>query len=341
MNRPEALPGLAPFVDAATLAADRLSKTSSLLLAASQSLGYEHLVESEFGVVGRIEAKGRSLIYRGGLLGINSAGASALCRDKAYCASVLQAAGVPLPKMCSFFSPDFDAFAARRGTAAALRFASQLGYPVFVKPNEGTRSFGACRADDDDQLAWALERSFLRREGRVSLVQDFIEGSELRLLVLDGAIELAYRKQPIWICGDGEARLSELLEALRAKLVDEGRKVFKPGDPRVKQSFERRGLALDSKPFGRLPLSDALSLELGGDVELITAPDEQLRTIARRSFEALGLRFGSIDLIRRPAGEALVIEVNSAPGVLGLSRLGHEREAIALYRAVLEAHFEP
>jgi glutathione synthase/RimK-type ligase-like ATP-grasp enzyme len=320
---------------------ERCSKTSKLLFEAAQICGYRHMIEPEFGYVGRIEAAGRRLHYRGGLFDINTCGSSALTRDKAYCFGLLKENNVPTPRTRSFFSPEFESFSMLRGTAAAIRFANELGYPVFVKPNEGTRAFGAFKVDDDDQLCWALERCFARREGRVSLVQSFIEGQELRVLVVDGTVGLGYFKRPLILKGDGEKTVVELIQEARDHVLKlkSGKKTFDLNDPRILDSLKRRDLDLNSQPEHSFRLSDGLTLELGDGVEIIEEIPPKLSEIACRAMNSVGLRYGSVDAIQDKDGQYQVIELNSAPGVTGLASLGHHERAVELYCRVLRAYF--
>lgn len=300
------------------------------------------MIEPEFGYVGRIEANGKRFLYKGGLFDMNSACASALTRDKAYSFSLLKEQGLLFPKTRSFFSPDFEAFAMVRGTAKALRFADAIGYPVFVKPNEGTRAFGAHKAENPDQLCWALERSFGRREGRVSLVQEFIPGEELRVLVVDGTVALAYRKRPYLAPANGEKTVLELLEEAQRHVLElkGGRKTFDIDDPRIGDSLRRRGLGLQSRPTEPFLLSDGLTLELGNGVEILGELPADIQESACRALGAIGLRYGSVDAILTAEQKFYIIELNSAPGVTGLASLGHRERAVELYCKVLRAYFE-
>ncbi|MDF1664238.1 MAG: hypothetical protein P1V97_20900 [Planctomycetota bacterium] len=332
------LPGPHEFIEGCV---DHSSFTSKLLHEAAQRCGYRFMIEPEFGYVGRIEANGRRFLYKGGLFDMNTACASALTRDKAYSFALLKEQNLLFPKTRSFFSPDFEAFAMLRGTAKALKFAEEIGYPVFVKPNEGTRAFGAHKADNPDQLCWALERSFGRREGRVSLVQDFVPGDELRLLVVDGTVELAYRKRPYLAQADGQKTVLELLKEAQRHVLNlkGGRKTFDLDDARITDSLRRRGLNLQSRPEEPFLLSDGLTLELGNGVEILDNLSAEIRDSACRALKAIG-RYGSVDAILTAKQEFYIIELNSAPGVTGLASLGHRERAVELYCKVLRAYFE-
>ncbi len=58
----------------------------------------------------------------------------------------------------------------------------------------------------------------------------------------------------------------------------------------------------------------------GGECELIQITDEQ-RTLARNITEAIGLRFGSVDLLDSDNGPSRVVEVNGIPGWQGAQRV--------------------
>lgn len=243
--------------------------------------------------------------------------------------------------MRTFFAATFEPFGATRGVAAALRYAEDLGYPVFVKPNEGTRAYGATRAETPDQLGWALEHCFQRREGRVTLVQECLDGPEVRLIVVEDEVKLAYRKDPLWLEGDGETRVGDLIDALQARRAAIGRKPIKLGDARLRSALERQGLDLDSRPLGRLRLSDGLTLEFSEAVTVLDEIPADWQRIGREALATIGLRFGSVDAILRDGCEdgLTIIELNSAPGLIAFSTLGEEARAVDVYEAVLRSWF--
>lgn len=260
-----------------------------------------------------------------------------MARDKGYSYGLLAGAGVPVPPSLTVFAPSFEDFASIRGRPEARAFAEQLGYPVIVKPNDGSRAFGVARVDRPEALDEALDACFARREGRVAVVQGFVEGEELRLIGVDGRLVLAYRKRALVLEADGRSVEVMLEEAIRRRAAA-GRKPFKLDDPRLLQALKRQGLGLDDIPERPLRLSDGLTLEFGAGVDLLEA-EPALEELARRALAALGLRFGSVDLIRSAEGPR-VLEVNSAPGLTGFASHGHEDRAIAVYEEVLTAFFE-
>lgn len=89
-----------------------------------------------------------------------------LCRDKPAMKEALRDAGVPCAH--SMGSGDRDAIHA---------FASEVGYPLIVKPRAGAGASGTYRAEDAEALDRALDETGVGRGAQVA-VEEFIEGHE-------------------------------------------------------------------------------------------------------------------------------------------------------------------
>ncbi len=92
--------------------------------------------------------------------------ASYLCRDKPSMKQVLREAEVPCAQ--SIGSDDLDQI---------RQFASDVGYPLIIKPRSGAGASGTFKIDNEDQLNAALHQSGVGRGGSVA-VEEFIEGHE-------------------------------------------------------------------------------------------------------------------------------------------------------------------
>jgi carbamoylphosphate synthase large subunit len=89
-----------------------------------------------------------------------------LCRDKPSMKEVLRDAGVA----CAQSMGGDDATAIRD-------FATEVGFPLIVKPRSGAGASGTHRVDDPESLDRALEASGVGRGAHVA-VEEFIEGHE-------------------------------------------------------------------------------------------------------------------------------------------------------------------
>jgi D-alanine-D-alanine ligase len=102
---------------------------------------------------------------------------SAIGMDKDTQKRVLRDAGVPVVKYCSIVRADYD-----EHPALAKKFARELGYPVFVKPNALGSSIGISKVKRPADLDAAMQDAF--QYDRKVLIEQSCEGRELECAVL-------------------------------------------------------------------------------------------------------------------------------------------------------------
>ncbi|SDU41590.1 hypothetical protein [Stappia sp. ES.058] len=310
-------------------------------------------VEPLYGYAGAITAAdGRRFIFKGTNFDINGAGASALAKDKDYASRFLGAAGLPVPRSLLLHSPRRVAALALKNPGVATRlpqgdaapdFAREVGWPLFVKPNEGSEGEGVTKVADEDALLGALDDLFSVHE-RV-LVQQAVPGADHRVIVLDGAVHGVFRRAPLSVTGDGELSIAALAEAVLGGFSAGGKGArVMLADPRIAAHLSAQGLALDSVPKAavRIELLPNANLSTGGIAQDVTdSIGADLRDLAIGAAKALGLRFAGVDLLLdgEDATDAWVLEVNSAPGLSYFHRLGVSEAARveAIYAALLDA----
>jgi D-alanine-D-alanine ligase-like ATP-grasp enzyme len=324
-----------------------------ILTRACRARGARIEVEPLYGYAGAITAAdGRRFIFKGTNFDINGAGASALAKDKDYASRFLAAASLPVPRSLLLHSPRRVAALALKNPAVAARlpqveaaaaFAREIGWPVFVKPNEGSEGDGVTRVADEDALRRALDDLFAFHE-RV-LVQQAVSGADHRVIVLDGVVHGVFRRSPLSITGDGRRSIAALAQAVLGGFSAGGKGArVMLADPRIAAHLAGRGLALASvpEPGVRIELLPNANLSTGGVAEDVTERvGAAVGDLAIRAARALGLRFAGVDLLLEgeDARDAWVLEVNSAPGLSYFHRLGEQEAARveAIYEALLDA----
>jgi D-alanine-D-alanine ligase len=102
---------------------------------------------------------------------------SAIGMDKDTQKRVLRDAGVPVVKYFSLIHTDYE-----EHPALAKKFARELGYPVFVKPNALGSSIGISKVKRPADLDAALQDAF--QYDRKALIEQSCEGRELECAVL-------------------------------------------------------------------------------------------------------------------------------------------------------------
>ena len=134
-----------------------------------------HGQNGEDGTVqGLVELAGIPLVGCGTL-------ASALCMDKDRAHTLAAAAGVCVPRSLVIES--------RTPEEETVRFAGEVGYPLFVKPVRAGSSFGVTKVSRADKLKTAIELAF-QYDSRV-IVEEGVEGIEVGCAIMgDSALTM-------------------------------------------------------------------------------------------------------------------------------------------------------
>ncbi len=280
------------------------------------------------GYLFRIVKDGRSVLGGGGNIcayPVNSAAAYTISRDKAHTKAALSASGLPVIPGGLFFAHRRRAALRKPGREAedAAGFAAKLGYPVFCKPNLGSRGTFAEIVSDEAELSDYIFR--VAADFEAFLIEPVLLGAEHRVLVQDGdAVFHATKAEPALV-GDGAARLGQLLDALNGKLAAEGVSAVPP-------SSLHRDLSQVPAKGERIALPGRRNLSAAGGIEQVseTVPT-LLASLAIAAVASIGLRIGAVDMFDvSPDGDhsdLVIIEVNGNPGLRTLE-LAHRSDLI-------------
>jgi glutathione synthase/RimK-type ligase-like ATP-grasp enzyme len=312
-------------------------------------------IEPEFGYVTRLRyTNGSYRVTRGNDVGLNSAAATETVKDKAYTKFFLHRSGFESPRGQSFLLPWWAEQLRPRMGESPMRTADQvsdfvheeLGFPVYVKPVDGSKGSNVWRVDDDDLLTTVLDR-YERERVKVALVERAISLPDYRVVVLDGKLISAYRRDPMAVTGNGTSTIAELIEGLQVAFRSTGRdSVLRADDPRILAKLRRDGrdLSYVPRPGAQLTLHDISNLSAGGTAhEVTSAIADRWVHLAATIADVFGLRFCGVDLacsdITSDTGSYAVIEVNGAPGLDHYVSTGPDQESVVrrLYLRVLNA----
>lgn len=245
-----------------------------------------------------------------------SAVAQEIAQDKELTRKLLHAAGVNVPAGRPVTSAD-DAWEA----------ACDLGLPVVVKPQDGNQGRGvATNLSTREQVVGAFEAA--SRESKNILVEQYIPGNDYRLLVVNGRVVAAARREPAQVVGDGQHTVAELVAQVNTdprRGDDHSTALSKiPLDAVSLGVLADQGFTTDSvPPAGKIVLIRRnANLSTGG--RAIDVTDRVHPEVAARAVDAarmVGLDIAGVDVVALDISTTLeeqhgaIVEVNAAPGL--------------------------
>ncbi|HET7570054.1 MAG TPA: N-acetylglutaminylglutamine synthetase [Gammaproteobacteria bacterium] len=251
---------------------------------------------------------GRRIVCRESLSELTTAVAMSRCDDKRVTSRLLARAGLNVPAQQPADDPEADA-----------AFLKAHG-AVVVKPARGEQGRGvSVNLRDPDALAAAVAAA--RKRCDDVILEEFIDGIELRLIVIDCTLVAAAVRQPPAITGSGKHTIAQLIDKQsrrRAAATDGESRI--PVDDETRRCIGARGYQLDDVlPAGEvLQVREAANLHVGGLLEDVTAQlGPVLRQKAEEAAKALDIPVVGLDFIV-PAIDGdryAILEANERPGL--------------------------
>jgi cyanophycin synthetase len=250
------------------------------------------------------------------ITGATNSIAVSIASDKHLTKTLLDGAGVPVPKGDVVTT-----------VAAAQRMARRLGRAVVVKPLDANQGKGVtvdCATPD------AVERAFehARRHGRRVIVEEYLQGRDYRVLVTGNRIAAASWRRPPGVAGDGRSSIRELVEIENRNPArgDGHTNILTkiPLDALAVETLARQGYDLDTVLTAGVgaDLRGNANLSTGGTAEDVTdLLPQETRAICLRAARTIGLDIAGIDIVCDDIALPLraqrggIIEVNAAPGI--------------------------
>jgi len=267
---------------------------------------------------------------------INSATAHMLAADKAATAGALQAARIASVPHQLFLHPRLANYVSSNGNWDQIQaFAKKNGFPLVVKPNEGTGGSSVTKVDNGLELEQSVTRLF--EKTRAIAISPYVEiEQEYRAIILDEKVLLSYAKMRPMLIGNGKASIIELLQ----------RKSIEQSIPQslASKALERyEGRLSDVLEEGEhLPLYWKHNLGTGAIPQIVAEEklEKQIEALAISAANAIGIRFASVDIVQVD-GQMQILEINAGIMMEHFSRhFPEERERVKqIYSAAINAMF--
>jgi len=264
----------------------------------------------------------KQLIYKwidnrflGGCSSYNSLSIRKSCRSKLQAREVFALHNIPHAKGETFLSP-----------FKAVRFARTHGFPLVVKPNVSGFSRGS-HFPLTSYKELLLAMFWAKMWWPVSVVEQYLEGKNYRIVVVKEGIMSVIRRYPPFVDGDGISSINSLID--EENNLRRSMNLYPvihpiPKDRKIIGYLKKKNLTLDFIPAKgeRVQLFNRISLAPGGVVE--TIDKTSLTDDNRELFESILNHFGAnilgIDAIFAKGidqsyqqQQTILLEVNSRP----------------------------
>lgn len=241
--------------------------------------------------------------------------------DKEATKRMLAEKGIPVPEGREFTEEATE--------DEIVTYAKNLGYPVVIKPTDGSFGRGViANITTDSECRHALDyvRNELNEENII--VEKYIEGNDYRLYVVDDEVVGAILRVPPNVTGDGINSIEALIDIkneerkLNPRLADTLIKINKE----LVDYIGRFGYTLKSVPDKgeKIYLSDKCNISIGGDpIDVLDELSDEIKQLAVDALRAVpGLVHGAVDLIIHKEDDGTekgyVIELNPTAQIGGI-----------------------
>ncbi|RFU20972.1 N-acetylglutaminylglutamine synthetase [Geodermatophilus marinus] len=267
------------------------------------------VTDPEWGEL-RLSLGGRTVLTRESLSEFTTAVAMSRCDDKRVTRRIMEQAGVRVPRGVRAGDGDL---------ADALHLLADCG-EVVVKPARGEQGRGITVGVHEEP---ALERAvtFAQQFCPDVLVEELVEGDDLRVVVIDHEVVAAAVRRPAEVVGDGRSPVTDLVRATsRRRERATGGESRIPLDDTTAEVVSESGYGMDDVPPSgeRIRVRRTANLHTGGTIEDVTDrlhPD--IAAAAVRASRAIGIPVTGLDfLVPDVEGpEHVFIEANERPGL--------------------------
>lgn len=321
---------------------------TEVLKKVAPKIGAKVVIEPKWRIAGQIIFKnGRKRYFRYTSIDANTLGASEIAKDKDYANFFMKRMGYRTIPGKTFYSKVWaKTIGSRDDIHRAYKYAQKICFPLIVKPNDGSQGKGVALVHNKKDFYRAMGIIF--KKHNVALVQEYVKGTDYRVVVLDKKIISAYERIPLNVTGDGKSTILLLLKRKQRNFNKVNRDTrIKMDDPRIRVKLREQGLTFLSvlKKGEKIFLLDNANLSSGGDsIDVTKYVHPEFGKIAVKLSKDMGLRLCGVDLMIDPdisekPKNYWILEINSAPGLDHYAKIGPEQDKIVdnLYLEVLKS----
>lgn len=297
---------------------NELAKENQVLIDAARKLNIQ--AKDHGGGMLEFRYGGKQTFIKGNATELESAVSHKIAGDKYLVSQILSEHGLPTARSAYFTLNQFE---------KAREYYQQATKPVVIKPRRGTSGGTGITARVSSLNLFEKAFYLASLYDKYVMVEGFVEGENIRLLILNDQLLSAVRRVPAYVTGDGTNSIRKLIEITNKER--ENSKAYPRLWPISKNSdlfntLNQQHLNLNHVPKKneRIHVKTVCNGHQGGVVEEVTRtvhPD-----FMRMSVQALKhckVAFGGVDFITadisRPFREAggVINEINTTPSFYG------------------------
>ncbi len=279
---------------------------------------------------------------------INTATAFTISVDKSHTYNILRSSGFNVPTGDYFFLSEKYSLIRGKGKniSDAIKYAKKIGFPVFVKPNDGSRGELAQIIFNTNELIYHLLK--ISKKHNIGIIQEVISGNEFRIFVIDGKPIFSYMRIKPYLIGDGLFSIRKQLLIINKERIGKGLEKISENNGILLKSLEEKSLCLDDilEIGDKLEYTSSANISGGGEIgKISTKFTDQLNLFCKSLFNITGLRVFAVDLfsnkfITENFENYKIIEINGNPSLSGLEVIGKEELIYNIWDEILEKSFE-
>ena len=287
---------------------DSLNPYARIIVDEAQRRGIAtEIIDAEGGFF-RLTYGGRSVACRESLTSLTTAIAMSICDDKRVTRRIVSAAGVRVPEQINVDEED-----------VARAFLGRYG-SVVVKPARGEQGKGiAVGLTNWDDTKAAID--YAKTLCNEVILEEFVEGVDLRIIVINYRVVAAAIRKPATIIGNGKSTVRELIEKqTRRRLAATGGESAIPMDSETERCLAAAGYSYDDVPEidASIACRKTANLHTGGTIHDVTGIlHRTLIDAAVSAAKAIEIPVTGIDFMVKTPTEPdyWFIEANERPGL--------------------------
>ena len=256
----------------------------------------------------KLKFAGRSINCIESLTDLTTAIAFQICSDKFLCWQLLERKGIRLPKqVVNPTNADVQTFLEAYKNVVVKPTTGEQGKLVFVGLTSVAAVNEACE--------------MIRADGGQPILQQQIQGMDMRIIVIGGEFVAAALRRPPTVYGDGQHSIEQLITQLdRRRRAATGGESRIPLDEETKRSLALHGYTLSDVPApGKtIQVRMTANLHTGGSIEDVTdLIHDELKELAASCAQILNIPVVGLDFMVATAkgDRPYFIEANERPGL--------------------------